>query len=546
MTMDYERPKTREEIFREMHGELRSWNKEIPESPDRMDPVLRILLSLYADQLASIDRKISDTWTQASNALIRSICPECMRWPVPAFTVMKAVPVDPVIHVDPHTSYMYEEERQDGKTFYFTSIRREKILKAALKHLFLVHDGSTYDISPSRTAGETAAGSFQKSSMPFELYAAIEYEGPADDFSDCSVFLSGDEAARRLLRWAKWIPFTGHRFEDDAGFSPGLSGTFDETLTADGKAIEWGGLRNSSDLFKPLENSFVTIPGSFSSSWQRGIDDEGCLELPENSKKYYWIRLIIQTDRIQPLFESSIGLDFDCYIAINRQEHSLFKHTGNNRLIEIEMPEESEKILEIGSVTDSNERSYVPRYEALASGKKHFYSIAERKGRLYVWLDFSSEVERPPASVSVVYSTTGGKAANGIEAGKITEFYERHPGIESIRNLVTVSGAIPAKSEQQIMTEISERLRSRDRAMSYDQIVKWSMSFDKRIRNVICEKSVIRTGGGVRKCTVVKVEIEKKEFYSDDEVELLVQRLQSFLKARTAINSQFKVEIVRE
>ena len=42
---------------------------------------------------------------------------------------------------------------------------------------------------------------------------------------------------------------------------------------------------------------------------------------------------------------------------------------------------------------------------------------------------------------------------------------------------------------------------------------------------------------------MVKAVVKEKEFYSDDEIGLLKTRLGSFLKSRTSINSQFKLEI---
>ena len=76
--------RSKDEIFNAMHRELRSWNPQIPESPDRLDPVLRLLLQLYSSQLARIDGRVDEVWEVATNALIRSMCPESMRWPIPA------------------------------------------------------------------------------------------------------------------------------------------------------------------------------------------------------------------------------------------------------------------------------------------------------------------------------------------------------------------------------------------------------------------------------------------------------------------------------
>ncbi len=232
-------------------------------------------------------------------------------------------------------------------------------------------------------------------------------------------------------------------------------------------------------------------------------------------------------------------------MAVNKFERTLFKHTGGNRLIEIEIPDDLDRILKIISVTDSNGRTYLPRHEVLSGEESGLYTLLEQNDRLSLWLDFSSELELPPDSITVSYSLTEGTEATGISAGKITELYENHPGISSVRNITPVSGAIPAKTEKQVIAEISSRLRGRDRAMSFDQIRNWVGTFDGRITEVDCKKGVMRTEYGVRKCVVVVVTVTEKEFHSDDEIGLLKARLGSFLKARTSINNQFKLEIVK-
>ena len=80
-----------------MHRELRAWNPQIPESPERLDPILRILLQLYAHQLSQIDLRIDQVWETATSSLIRSLCPEGVRWPVPAFTVMRCQVTDTAV-----------------------------------------------------------------------------------------------------------------------------------------------------------------------------------------------------------------------------------------------------------------------------------------------------------------------------------------------------------------------------------------------------------------------------------------------------------------
>jgi hypothetical protein len=554
--MNSEKPRTAEEIFRDMHRELRSWNAEIPESPDRMDPILRIMLRLYASQLASIDSKIERTWKSASDALIKSLCPESMRWPAPAFTVMQAEPSDPVIHVDPQTQFFYKEERDEGHTFFFSSLRTEKLIKARLTNVYFAAGGTILDISPPPPDSTQVTSRPQPSAFSGRdaaIYVAIEHEGPADDFENCIMFLQGNEEALKQLKWSKWLPGIDGDFYEEGCFCPGLAGAIDDLFSTGGDTIDWGGLRKSSDLFKPLENNFVVITGDFVTSWRPGNPDRSfmdgsagaALTLPENSDKLYWIKLLLPSGGDRSVFQHPFKMLFDCFIAVNKYERTLFKHTGGNRLIEIEIPENIDNVLEIISVIDSNGKNYVPRHEALTAASSKFYTLYEQKDRLCLWFDFSSEIELPPDSITVNYSTTSGTDANGISAGKINELYQNHPGIHSSRNIIPVSGAIPAKTNEQIITEVSARLRGRDRAMSFDQLVSWVKTFDKRILQVECGKGVMRTEGGLRKCVVVTVTVRDKDFYSDDEIDLLKVRLGSFLKARTSINSQFKLEIAK-
>jgi hypothetical protein len=554
--MDDERSRTAEEIFRDMHRELRSWNTDIPESPDRMDPILRIVLKLYASQLASIDGKITDTWTHASNALIRSMYPESMRWPVPAFTVIQAAPSDPVVHVDPQSRFFHKEEREGGRTFFFSTLRTEKILNATLKGLYYAAGDGVRDISPAPREGTRVADRMRSAGGAggdAAVYLALEYGGAVEDFGDALLFLRGSAEALMQLRWSRWQPCIDGRFYEEGGFCPGLAGTLDDIFSTGGKTLDWGGLRRSSDIFRPLENSFVVVPRSFTTSWRRGNPDDvfmnaaasAGVSLPESAETCFWVRIQLPSRGDRSAFQSPFRADFDCFVAVNRREQTLFKHTGGNRIVEIEIPENPDDILEVISVSDSGGKSYVPLHEALTSGESRFYNLLEQNGRLCLWFDFSAEIELPPDSITVNYSVTAGTGANGISAGKITELYESHPGISSLRNVVPVSGAVPAKNERQIVAEVSARLRGRDRAMSFDQMIGWVKTFDERITEADCAKGVMRTESGVRKCVVVRVTVRPKDFYSDDEIELLRVRLSSFLKARTSINSQFKVEIVK-
>ena len=113
----------------------------------------------------------------------------------------------------------------------------------------------------------------------------------------------------------------------------------------------------------------------------------------------------------------------------------------------------------------------------------------------------------------------------------------------SAQNTTPVLGAIPAKTDEQVLREVSSRLRSRDRAIGFPEISRWGMTFDPRIKRVECENGIERGPQGVHRCIVVKVTIGQDAFYSDDEIALLKTRLTHFLSSRSPVNTGYRVEI---
>jgi len=546
--------RTQEQIFAEMHRGLRAWNPQIPESPDRLDPVLKILLQLYSHQLSKIDKKIGMVWDIATGSLIKSLCPESKRWPVPSFTVMRCTPTDPVVHVDPHTRFFYKEQRAGGQTFFFSPLRTERLVSATVKHILLKMGGTLVDLSPSPTEATTTHSRVQ-TSFPGggtgQIFIAIDHDGPPSSFKDNTLFLKGIPDALKQLRWSYWYPGANNGgFYEDSPFCPGLTSDIEQMFAVDGQALDWGGLRNSTDLFKPLEDNFVLLPEKFTSTWEMGPPNEELVNLAQASgvslspdeENFLWIRLDLPAGGNKSSLQSPFELNFNCFVAVNKNELTLFKHTGGNRLVEIELPEDISRVLEIINVVDSNGRSYVASHEVLTDPSQRFYSLEERDNKLVLWFDFTPGIELPPDSITINYSVTTGVDANGIEAGKISELYESHPGITSTENIIPTTGAIPAKTEEQIITEVSARLRNRDRALSFAEISNWAKTFDPRIQKAECENGIERAERGVRRCIVVNMSINGADFYSDDEISLLQIRLTSFLRSRSPVNTRYKVE----
>ncbi|MEW6411702.1 MAG: hypothetical protein AB1483_04410 [Candidatus Zixiibacteriota bacterium] len=554
--MAIEKSRSKEQIFANMHRELRKWNPEIPESVDRLDPVLKILLQLYAHQLERIDRRIDQTWEVAVSSLIRTMAPESQRWPVPAYTIMRCQPIDPVVEIDPHTRFFFKEKREGGQTFFFSSQKTEKLVAADAKYIFARFNDAVFDLSPNSAGhgGQPAISDAQlKSKGAGQIYIGVEYSGMPTGLRKATLCLMGVETVLRQMRWGYWVPGSAAGgFYEDSSFCPGLTTSLEDLFSDDGEPVDWGGLRTSVDLFRPLENNFIVLPDKFTSTWEMGSADAALVNhIDDDETKYaveqdklYWIRVDLPAGGDKVKVKSGFKLYFNCFVATNKNGLSTYKYTGGNRLVEVEIPEPIDTILGITSVIDSNRNEYVPRHEMSIKSTDQCYTLEERGDRLVLWFDYTSQLDVPPDNITVYYTVTAGTSANGIEAGQICELYERHPGVGEAENITVTRGAIPAKTEKQIVTEVSSRLRNRDRALNFREIAGWTQTFDPRIKGVECVNSIERAGRGVRRCVLVKVRVSAEDFYSEDESGLLKQRLKQFLKSRAPVNTAFQVEIV--
>ena len=543
-----------EQIFAQMHRELRTWNRDIPESPERLDPILKIMMQMHAHQLSRLDKRIDLVWENARNSLIRTVCPESVRWPVPATSVMSCQLEDAAVEVDPHTRFFYKEQRDRGQTFFFSALRKEKILSAEVRYTFLRSGNDFVDLAAT-TDGDTDFGvkiPKKISGDDNSLYVAIDYQGNLSNFSNTAIFIKGHTDLLKQMQWGKWYPGSNFgSFHEDCGFCPGRNNALESMFAQSNNEVEWGSLRATNDLFPALINSFVRLPEHFVTTWEVGPPDAKLLDfinqqghaLASESGNLFWIRIDLPKKGRQDVFSEKLELLFNSFIVANKNELTLFKHTGGYKLIEIEIPDNLENILEINRVVDSNGREYKIRH--LASKRDEgVYSLEERKAKLVLWFDFTNEIDRPPDSITVYYSVTSGVSANGIDAGVITELYESHPGITEAKNVLPTSGAIPAKTTTQVATEVAARLRNRDRALSFTEIANWTTAYDPRIKMAECANSIERAKRGIRRCIQVTVLVDPEKFYSNHETELLKERLGLYLKSRVPVNTHFTIKII--
>ncbi|MFH1686357.1 MAG: hypothetical protein ABIE70_02405 [bacterium] len=558
--METDRNQAAQRIFDQLHQQLRAFNEDIPESPERLDAILAVLLRMYADQLAQIDGHVHRTWTEASQALIKAAAPEGHRWPVPAFTVMRCTTTDPLVEADRHTRFFYKEKREGGQTLFFSPLHTERLLAAQVKRLLLQFDSAVLDISPA--AGSEQAADFDKMIVASygrlrRIHIGVDYTGPQSALAGARLFLTGQPEALRQLRWGQWYPGGGDGvYADDSGFCPGGVEPFDSILAETAAIRDWGALRRTDDVLVALRDQFVRLPRTFTDRWQPGpLDPEVADVMVDHSGKedalqdtnfddhYYWMRADLSPAGDRSAFLEPLALYFDAMLVVNRNEQTLFKHTGGNRMVDLELPEPVASVLEIVSVTDSNGNHYRPAWQVTEPLEQPAYAMEVHRDRIILWFDFTHQLERPPDALTVIYATTAGTDANAIAADQITDLYESHPGISEAVNLISTGGAIPAMTEEDLVDQASSRLRNRDRALTFEEIANWARHYDPRVLKASCSHAVQRARRGIRRCVRVAVSIDSERFYSDFEQELLRRRLERFLKSRAPVNAQFEVEI---
>jgi len=552
--------KTKEEIYNEMLQELRLWCPEVPESSERLDPVIKLLLGSMAQQVEKLSSQIDLTWDKTFKALVRNILVEGQRWPVPAYTVMRCEPTDKTVDIHTSVHFVYKEKTEESKDFFFTPLLPTKLISADI-HFAFFSDGKELVefkkkdvkqlvLSPRIVPLSGREKISEKAPPEYLLYLGICYEGESKDFSDTCLFFNTSNDVLGQLRWGKWYLSSkeGYFLEQNSYW---YSDHIDSCPWGKTSFMEWGGLRRGSDLFQDLFMQFFHFPENKVSKWEKcripadiqKFVSVGLIEQPtSDSKEIFWVKISLPDRGDKNLFKNLLTVYFNCFLAINRRELSIFKYTLGSRLVEIELPEDFTQILSVDSVEDSNGREYLNRYIPTSIDSFRYFT-EEKDNRMILWFDFSNFEGNIPNSITVRYSVTSGTQANGIERGQIQQLYQSHPGIKSVTNITPSEGGIPAKTQEEIMDGVSSLLRNRGRAVSFAEIENWTRQFDSRIREARCENAVQKGALGARRVTLVNIRVNANQFYSDRELELLNWRLINFIKARALINTQIDIKI---
>lgn len=549
-------PKSKEEIFRELIQDARRYWPELPDTQERMDPVLRMLFGAFAYQFETLHVSLQKIKEDIFEALARHLYYDALRFPTPAVTLLKFFPTDAGIEVDELTSLIYTEERgRERRTYHFTPVARLRLARAIpFKLLLLTKDGIS-DLSQRILEKGILTGNPEIFPLPREflerwekdrivLFIGFKTEELTKAFTHLNLYVDAPQRTLSLLRWGTWFSSNEEGiFPIEGGEVPGKA-TFEITWkTKIPPLIPHH--RGVKEFLSDFEDQFFPIKNLTPSPLPREIQDLLKERVSDNigtTEGMAWIKIILPEETTEKSLLEIRGIHTNCIPAINLW-HQVHNHlTQGLPLVEITLPDPLSKIYQIEEVRDSSGKVYENRLMASDLRSTYLYTIKEDGDRPCIVLHFEGE-ERVPDRIQITYSVTEDEDANGIEPGLITELYDKrqHPGIESVTNITRSSGGRKAPAREDLLRDFTFLLRNRSRAITSKDLEDLALSFDPRILRVNCEPGVETSPHGARRCIHVKISLGETEFATQGERDLFVKRLQTFLKERSPVNTSIRI-----
>jgi hypothetical protein len=548
----WEFSKSKEEIFRELIQDARRFWPDLPDTQERMDPVLKILFGAFACQFESLYSSLNETSEQIFEAMARHMYYDALRSPTPAVTILRFDPTDPGIEIDELTSLIYTEERgREKRPYYFSPVARSHLVQATPAKLFLLKEEGLSDLSPRIQEKGLESKNPQFISIPKEtcnefcggrkvLYLGLKTTEGLDVLPDFNLFFDAPEKTLAFLRWGEWIPSdTEGIFSPDGRGVPGKA-IFDLTWHVKNPPLI-PHHRSPEDFLSDFEEYFFPVRGLVPSYTPRDLQQllgEKNEEVLESEESLAWLKVILPPEATEGSLLEIRGIHPNCIPAVNLFHQTHTHVTQGLPLVEMTLPDPLTKVYRIDEVRDSEGRVYENRLNASDLQSPLLYSIREDGERPCIVLYFDKD-QNVPERVQITYSITEGEEANKIEPGLITDLYDkrRHPGIENVTNITRSAGGQSAPTREDLLRGFTHLLRNHSRGITSRDLEDLTLSFDLRIQKAVCEPGVDRGPKGARRCINMRISVGESAFPTQGEKEIFSKRLQTYLKERSPINT---------
>jgi len=157
----------------------RLWGYQDMEAESSFDPIVGMLLSTLAAELAKISGEINSTESRVVQKLVELLTPEPVTGPVPAHALARAVPAEPLYTI--HPNYQFYTRKKyfipgknsfDEKTVFFTPSGTYKLFNGSVK--FLAAGTRLFEVTVENYKEIFAQSSFRKTLPPNALWIGLE------------------------------------------------------------------------------------------------------------------------------------------------------------------------------------------------------------------------------------------------------------------------------------------------------------------------------------------------------------------------------------
>jgi hypothetical protein len=545
-------PKSKEEIFRELIQDARKFWPELPDTPERMDPVLRMLFGAFSSQFESLYNSLEETSDKTFESMARHMYYDALRSPTPAVTLLQFEPTDEGIEIDELTTMLYSEERgRERSTYYFSPVARLHLVQASPTFLFLQMEEGLLDLTTRILNKEDEIESPQiypiQGGSPelinegrMVFYFGIKNGNGSNEMPDINLYVDAPEKILSLLRWGTWIPSdTEGDFNIERKVFP-EKGSFDFSWQ-DKISPLLPHHRSPNDFLVEFENHYYSLTNLVLSPPPGELNKllgENYQNLLGSCEDMAWIKVILPSEVMERNLLEIRGIYLNCVPTINLSYQTHSHVTQGLPLVEITLQDPLDSVYRIEEIRDSVGNYYENRLLTSNLLSPYLFSIREEGEYPKIVIHYEKE-QKVPERIQITYSITQGDDANGIEPGLINELYDkrRHPGIESVKNITRTLGGRRAPSREDILRGFTHLLRNHSRAITSKDLVDLTSSFDPRILKATCQSGIERGPHGARRCINIHITLRESSFSTSGEKEYFRKRLKTYLTIRSPVNS---------
>jgi hypothetical protein len=549
------------EVFTEMFNRMKALYPEIKASPDELDPVVRMLLHAFSGEVAEIHSNVNDLWDTVFDQFRDYMLWNDYVWSIPAATVCKVEPTDNKVVVTPDLKLIYQSPRANEPPLFFAPLKEHSLRMVNAAHLFCFRGNKAYYRNGLAYATFKSLdrlddeGCHQWEVTPDDfhepekqvLLIGIEYDGAAAELTGNPLYISGSEEVGKFLQRGLLHAASAHQpvrrprpFMTDRTIS-----------TKDYDALAIG---NNIDFEKHFYPYFLQLPAALMEGWKpmakpyqvellsRQLEEAELKNI--GTQPCYWLEIILPGQKQDDLLDQLRGLDFNCFVTINREEVRYISFWGENRNLEVTLPESYREIYRIDGVVDSDGAEYYSIFDMEHQDSDNRFNVHVHEETVTLEINSGDTLKPTPEKITIIYSKTGGRRGNGIKAFLIEKLFQSHPGVSRVYNVNTTLGGVEANAPRHYEKQFSGFLKARGQVIGKDDIATLAELLGLEVENVEISRTVVAGRHGPSYGSKISIKAANLAGLTDTELEVCKARLADIIDQSSPINVKCLVEIV--